>query len=128
MNYLEKIRKIIAEEKHKNQKISSNDLYIAQLVKLEFHNVERLPYGLLRYQRKVKMFNPALYTIVRKDYYRNTAVDVYDNSLYEIKGPQLNASTVVQLEKPIKYPKKRIRYKDLDEILEEYKSTIKTKK
>lgn len=128
MNYLEKIRKIIAEEKHKNQKISSNDLYIAQLVKLEFHNVERLPYGLLRYQRKVKMFNLALYTIVRKDYYRNTAVDVYDNSLYEIKGTQLNASTVVQLEKPIKYPKKRIRYKDLDEILEEYKSTIKTKK
>lgn len=128
MNYLEKIRKIIAEEKHKNQKISSNDLYIAQLVKLEFHNVERLPYGLLRYQRKVKMFNPALYTIVRKDYYRNIAVDVYDNSLYEIKGAQLNASTVVQLEKPIKYPKKRIRYKDLDEILEEYKSTIKTKK
>ena len=128
MNYLEKIRKIIAEEKHKNQKISSNDLYIAQLVKLEFHNVERLPYGLLRCQRKVKMFNPALYTIVRKDYYRNTAVDVYDNSLYEIKGTQLNASTVVQLEKPIKYPKKRIRYKDLDEILEEYKSTIKTKK
>jgi len=128
LNYLEKIRKIIAEEKHKNQKISSNDLYIAQLVKLEFHNVERLPYGLLRYQRKVKMFNPALYTIVRKDYYRNTAVDVYDNSLYEIKWTQLNASTVVQLEKPIKYPKKRIRYKDLDEILEEYKSTIKTKK
>lgn len=132
MKYLDKRRKRKEEKELKNQKISSDNLYIAQLVVLELQNTEFLPDNLVKYKLAAKGFNPAIYTIVRREcyYQHEPAVDVYDNSEYPVVEEQchLSSSVYAVLEKPIKCHEKEIGYKDLDAILEEYKSNVKTKK
>lgn len=130
MKYLDKRRKRKEEKELKNQKISSDNLYIAQLVVLELQKTEFLPDNLVKQQLAPKVFNPAIYTIVRRERYWRPAVDVYDNSEYLVVEEQcdLSSSVYALLEKPIKCHEKEIGYKDLDAILEEYKSNVKTKK